>query len=151
MNIVRIHGRNKKYNFDLDDKLKTIKKGEFGDKMLGDKNKNILALDSFMTIWLITLPKKFNEWWQYYKLEEKTNNGPNKILLYDEVPTFPLIAPKTQTSLQKNSVSDCFDFLPNSWNLMECYSYFFWQMELWTTNSIDQEYLNAKKTIDEAF
>ena len=62
MNNVKKYGRNAQYNFKNNSKLTIIKKGDFGDQMSGNKVKTIIAIDSFMTIWLNTLPEKFHEW-----------------------------------------------------------------------------------------
>ena len=150
MNIVSIHGRDKSYKFEADEKLKKIKEGSYGDQLAGDKTKNIIAFDSFMTIWLLTLPEKFQDWWQFHKTE---NNIPRQsyILLYHEVPAFPSIAPNTQSCLQKNPSKNSYDILPNSWDLRKCYIYFFDQKELWTTKSIEREYESIMKASNPLF
>ena len=59
LHIVKRYGRNDGYNFEKDEKLTKIISGDFSDQKTNDKNRSILAIDSFMTIWLLTLPEKF--------------------------------------------------------------------------------------------
>ena len=68
MFIVKTYGRNDLYDFTTDKKLSFIKYGEFSDvNCYGTEKQKILALDSFMTIWLLTLPEKFMEWCDKHK------------------------------------------------------------------------------------
>ena len=60
MEIVKKYGRNPNYNFETDEKLNSIRCGEYSD-LDNNKNKDMLAFDGFMTIWLLTLPEKFQE------------------------------------------------------------------------------------------
>src|SRR5687767_16020013 len=64
MHIVKKYGRNDDYNFETDPKLDCIKTGDYSDQKNLDKTKNILAINSFTTIWLLTLPEKFQEWFE---------------------------------------------------------------------------------------
>src|SRR5687767_12627348 len=64
MKIVKTFGRTDKYKFDNDEKLAFIISDQSGDQNTTDKNKNMLLIDSFMTIWLLTLPAKFQEWYE---------------------------------------------------------------------------------------
>ena len=57
MHIVKTYGRNTEYDFQTDQKLAVIKTGNFSDQENNDKRKITLAFDSFMTIWLLTLPE----------------------------------------------------------------------------------------------
>ena len=59
--IVKKYGRDDKYNFSLDDRLSKILQGNYGFNTANDKRQNTLSLDSFMTIWLVTLPEKFKK------------------------------------------------------------------------------------------
>ena len=59
MQIVKTYGRKDNYKFENDEKLACLKSGEFGYENQNDKTRLILSIDSFMTIWLLTLPEKF--------------------------------------------------------------------------------------------
>ena len=61
MKIVQTYKRYPNYDLDNDEKLKKIIEGKYGSKTKTDKNHVICACDSFMTIWLLTLPEKFRE------------------------------------------------------------------------------------------
>ena len=93
MSIVKTHGRNTEYNFMNNPKLKKFIEGESGDKELGDKSKNILVFDSFITIWLITLPEKFVEWYKHHNTLEEINSDLGPSLNYIEDPNFPNFHP----------------------------------------------------------
>ena len=56
LGIVKKYGRDEKYDFSSDDRLSKILQGSYGFNTANDKRQNTLLLDSFMTIWLITLP-----------------------------------------------------------------------------------------------
>ena len=142
MNIVKKYGRNAEYNFKNDSKLSKIKEGDFGDKLSGDKTKNILAIDGFMTIWLITLPEKFQEWRNYHRSQNKITMS-EKFFNYNEVPNFPTFDLNSNNSLHINSTSK--QFLPSTWNLMICFEHYFNQEEFWSTKSIEIEIEPRKK------
>ena len=107
MSIVKKYGRNAQYNFKNDSKLTKIMKGDYGDQMSGDKVKNIIAIDSFMTIWLITLPEKFHEWWKYNRSQNKITKS-EKFFNYNEVPSFPTFDLNANTCFHINSSSKLF-------------------------------------------
>ena len=121
MSILKTHGRNTECNFMNDPKLKKIIEGDSGYKPLGDKPKNILAFDSFITIWLITLPEKFVEWYKHHNTSEDINTNSKPFLNYVEVPNFPNFYPDFYSSLEKDSTLE--HFLPSSWNLKNCFQY----------------------------
>jgi len=64
MHVVKEFGRSKEYNFEKDQKLGAIVSGPYGDSTQTDLTKRTLSLDSFMTIWLLTVPEKFKEWFE---------------------------------------------------------------------------------------
>ena len=66
MKIVKKHGRDPHYEWENDCDLSLIKKGDFGEEAGNDNIKQILAFDGFTTIWLLTLPEKFKEWYDYH-------------------------------------------------------------------------------------
>ena len=73
MKIVKKHGRKPLYDWDKNTDLSLIKNGKWGeDEAENDRKKQILAFDGFTTIWLLTLPEKFKEWYDYH-LNKKRN------------------------------------------------------------------------------
>ena len=76
----------------------------------------MIAINSFMTIWLLTVPEKFKEW---YKSWNKLNQGENEPLAMNlnEKSKFPDCFPVgTNTSLAQNQDILSYEFLPCSWN-----------------------------------
>ena len=61
MSAVTEYGRDDKYNFSSDDRLFKMLLGNYGYNTVNGKWQNTLSLDSFMTIWLLKLPKKIQE------------------------------------------------------------------------------------------
>src|SRR5687767_14938073 len=122
LQVVKQYGRTAKFNFENSEKLKKIKHGQFGDNNNTNKVKSTVSIDSFMTIWLLTLPEKFKEWYE-------SNNSLSTIVMEEtsvmfllDQPTFPEFAPnKTHTKLDKNPETKSYDFLPKSWNLEKCF------------------------------
>src|SRR5687768_3988396 len=66
MTIVKNYGRQPNYNFEEDERLARIMNGNHGPRAKATKNQVICALDSFLTIFLITLPEKFKQWYEYH-------------------------------------------------------------------------------------
>src|SRR5687767_13639114 len=64
MRVVKKYGRNDGYNFGTDEKLRCIRNGDNSDQTIIDRTKNIIAINSFTSIWLLTLPEKFKEWFE---------------------------------------------------------------------------------------
>ena len=64
MDIIKAHGRSPDYHFNIDKKLSKIKNGPHGCNDKDDKNKILIAIKSFMDIWLLTLPEKFEAWYE---------------------------------------------------------------------------------------
>src|SRR5687767_3348674 len=62
MHIAKKYGRNDDYNFNINRKLNCIKTGKYSDQKNYDKTKNIFAINSFSTIWLLTQPENFQDW-----------------------------------------------------------------------------------------
>src|SRR5688500_5711646 len=114
MSIVKKHGRNPDYDFEKDDKLSVIKDGKLRKVSINERNKVILSIDGFMTIWLLTLPEKFIEW---YLLHNESKNKvciARKCLPLQETPTFPYFPyPKKFTYLAPNEETKTYDFLPS--------------------------------------
>lgn len=63
MHIVKKYSRNCEYNFNSHPKLAT---GPSSDQSKTDRNKIILCIDGFLSIWLLTLPEKFKEWYNQF-------------------------------------------------------------------------------------
>src|SRR5688500_6865467 len=89
MYIVEKYGRKNGYNFNFDEKLASIESGKYSQLQNTGKTGSILSIDGFMTIWLLTLPEKFNEWHEYHNgLIDNGDVGTTKIL-YSDGPKFP--------------------------------------------------------------
>ena len=124
-----MYGRYDNYNFSTDDTLALIKSGDFSDYFNNNTEKQkILAIDSFITIWLLTLPEKFKEWFDNHN---KDGLEARSVMSYTERPSFPIFEnPKTYTLLSKNPYTSSWKVLPKSWNLLESFKHFFDQNEL---------------------
>ena len=59
MQVVIKYRRSDLYEFDLNEKLSVIKSGISDDVITNEKIRQILSFNSFITIWLLTLPEKF--------------------------------------------------------------------------------------------
>jgi hypothetical protein len=147
MHVVKTHGRHKEYDFQTDTTLSMIKNGNYGNNPKIDKTKLILSIDSFMTIWLLTLPEKFKEWYASVENGDKAGKETRTVMKLSEEPIFPVfLSHSVHTALVMNPKCTSFNFLPRSWNLMYCFNYYFEQKELWTTKSIEHEcvqYINS--------
>jgi hypothetical protein len=145
LHIVKTYGRNPDYDFRNDEKLAVIRNEYTSDNNMNDKTKMVLTMDSFMTIWLLTLPEQFKEWEkQHYEL----NNAGiklNKRLSFTDSPSFPHFVLDSYTSLVANPDTKSFELLPPNWNLMECFEHFLDQIEQWTTRSINYEFFELQK------
>ena len=142
MLIVQAHGRKPEYNFENDIKLKKILKGEYGLHTKNDKKSVTLAFDSFLTIWLLTLPEKFKEWYNFHPIKREKPYEKPKYLDYTESPSFPTFV-MNQNSTKLHPVNEktvSYKYLQKLWNLQECFIHYLQQKELWTTNSIEAEY-----------
>ena len=147
LQIVYKYGRSPEYKFKNDERLSKILNGKHGLQGKSDKNHVTLAIDGFMTIWLLTLPEKFKEWSDFQNKTSTDNNKtypPTKVMDMNEVPIFPTFAKNQDSSRlhynQSKAKPNDFDFLPKTWNLMKCFEYYFHQKELWTTASIEAEW-----------
>ena len=67
MEVVKKYGWYYDYNFNPDETLTVIKSDFFNDQTKFNKYQAMLTFDSFMTIWLLTLPEKFEEWVKYHE------------------------------------------------------------------------------------
>src|SRR5207253_1223255 len=59
MTIVQKYGRKQDYNFDNDENLLKVLNGPYGPQGKVNRNQVTTAFDSFLTIYLVTLPEKF--------------------------------------------------------------------------------------------
>ena len=144
MHIVKKYGRNDDYNFENDDKLFYIKSGEHSDKQNPNNPKRTLAINSFMTIWLVTLPEKFQEWYgNRNSLFNVASDGSIEIF-FTGFPIFPVYsAHNLYTALSCNQENKNYEFLPTTWNLMECFEYYYKQEGMWSTKSIEEDWNSA--------
>lgn len=153
MKIVKLHGRKPSYNWDNDTDLSFIKNGEFGEKKYeNDRKKQFLAFDGFTTIWLITLPEKFKEWYNHHlKIGCDTPGVLPEMMKTNEIPKFPKFETKDVHSKLLVYSTPNYTFLPKSWNLLEAFEYYLKQEALWLTDSIKSECHNNSKTLSTMF
>ena len=143
MSIVKNYKRNPSYKFEEDDKLKHILDGKYGLNGKIEKKNITLAFDGFLTIWLLTLPEKFKEWYEFNKKEddEKLEYKSKEVMDYKETPMFPVFKNNNHTTkLSFNPETGNYIFLPNTWKLATCFKYYLNHPGEWTTNSIEKEY-----------
>ena len=140
MTIVQKYGRKPNYLFENDEKLALIMKGNYGPKAKATKNQVTCALDSFLTIFLITLPEKFKQWYKFHNSGfQEGNFSPTKLVL-SQTPMFTKYLKDSEfTRLSPCPPSDKYDYLPETWNLLECFDYYLYQHSRWTTPSIEAE------------
>src|SRR5688572_25521618 len=144
MKIVYKYGRHPKYDFDKDERLSKILNGKHGQKGKPDKNHVTGAFDSFLTIWLLTLPEKFREWYNICGIKGSQKKCPaTKVMNYNEIALFPRFALGDSSKLLIYPQCKNYDYLPKSWNLMKCFEYYLLQKEFWTTKSIEAEWKNV--------
>lgn len=139
MLIVHKHGKTPSYNYDKDPKITRIMEGPHGLKEKEDSKHAAIAIDGLMTIWLLILPEKFQEWYAFHNFPnygfEKTT-----VMKMNERPSFPMFATKkVKTNIHPHLATRNYKFLPTSWNLTNCFEYFLEQKQLWTTRSIEAE------------
>ena len=115
MQVVKTYGRTPNFDFDTSNKLKTIKIGQHGDQSITTRKESFISIDSFMTIWLLTLPEKFKEWYEFQNSENKPATPTRAIMSLKDKPKFPKFA-KTNlhTHLVKNPNMDSYEFLPET-------------------------------------
>ena len=106
--------------------------------------KLILCFDSFMTIWLLTLPEKFKEWFDHYDNNYDEEIQDRAQFNFAERPNFPFFDKNDNTRLCKRENAKSWNFLPNSWILNKCYEFYYGQTALWMTKSIKYE-INYKE------
>ena len=133
-----MYGRYDTYNFSTDETFALIKCGDFSNCFNNNTEKlKILAIDSFITIWLLTLPEKFKEWFDNCN---KDSLNATTVMSHTEEPSFPVFQKaKTYTLLSKNPITSSWKLLPKSWNLLDSFKHFFDQNEKWSTKSIEAE------------
>ena len=102
MKIVHRYGRHPNYDFDNDERLSKILNGKHGQEGKMDKNHVTGAFDSFLTIWLLTLPEKFKEWYDIHNIHNKDNKKSypaTKVMNYNEIALFPRFAAGDSSTL----------------------------------------------------
>src|SRR5688572_20747483 len=92
MHVVEKHGRNATYNFDTDDTLHAVRNGEFSDQDNNFQTKKLLCIDSFMIVWLLTLPENFKEWYEFHDEYKEIGVSHNKLLSNSDSPSFAQFA-----------------------------------------------------------
>lgn len=153
MTIVKNFGRKPPYKFEIDTRLVQVRDGKFGPKTKSNQNQVICALDSFMTIFLVTLPEKFKQWYNFQNSGNHKGYIATQQMNFKETPTFPKFSNDTVfTKLSPVHLNPTrYNYLPESWNLLECFNYFFDQVQIWTTPSIEAELLtyNAESKVEQ--
>ena len=149
MEIVKQHGQYNEYDFNSDKKLEFIKSNVWNNHIYNKKTRQILSIDSFTTIWLITLPEKFQEWFENHKKPNNANLKETLVMTLKESPSFPIFVHfNVSTKLPPSPYTKSYKLLPDTWNLMNCFKSFYDQNEKWTSKSINAEFeafLNVEK------
>ena len=142
MQIVKKYGRNCDYNFLTDEKLALIRFGIHSDQWKNDSiTKITLSIDSFMTIWLLTLPEKFKDWYEHHDDSTYTPVDETPVMSFTERPTFPpFMTTQHHTGISGNIDTGTYQILPKTWNLMQCFEYYLQQQEKWSTISSEAEW-----------
>src|SRR5687767_7193396 len=108
---------------------------------MNGKTKMMLTMDSFATIWLLTLPEKVNTWQKHHDTCAADGIKVDSILSPTDSPSFAeFTSPEASTCLTANPETQSFQFLPDSWRLMECFEYFLDQHEKCSTPSIEFQF-----------
>ena len=141
MKVVQTYGRKQDYNFGNDENLWMILNGPFGPQGKVNRNQVTIAYDSFLTIYLVTLPEKFKQWYNLHQAGITNDYVPTEKMDLGRFPVFPRFERESYwTKLSpRQGVTDDYGYLPLTWNLLECFEYYFIQTELWTTRSILEE------------
>src|SRR5688500_17085588 len=122
--------------------------GAYGPKGKANKNQVECAFDSFLTIYFVTLPEKFKQWYNYHNGGIWDNYAQAAKMNLRGIPIFPMLENKSDHSkLFLNPVTEDYDYLPGTWDLLECFEYSLNQTETWTTSSILAE---CERTISRA-
>ena len=125
--------------------LEKVKTGLYSAQGKTDVTKQTLAIDSFTTIWFLTLPEKFAEWNVSQVVWNSSGAQATIKMNILDTPFFPEFKKnKAHTSLKLTAPQDNHAFLPDSWNLLECFEYYLKQEAIWTTKSIDNEFIFGK-------
>ena len=90
MTIVKKHGRKPDYDFGNDQNMAKILEGSFGTEGKSNKNHVTCAFDSFLTIWLLTLPEKFKKWYEYHNSDSRPRVEGTTMMDINESPKFPV-------------------------------------------------------------
>ena len=141
MNIIKTYGRYPDFDFTPFPKLQKVLDGTYGVKNNRTQKENVCAINSFLTLWLITLPEKFEEWYNYCHEGFNLDAAEQKPCMnLNETPDFPKFRKGKHVMLLPNPVTRSYSFLPISWNLLTCFKHFLSQKEEWLTPSIEYEF-----------
>src|SRR5687767_9319364 len=128
MKLLKKYGRNDDYNFETDEKLACIRFGKHSDQHTTNRTKIILGINSFTAIWLLTLPEKFQEWFEQRNTLSNAINDVGPTVFFTGIPTFPHYTTlNINTSLTGRPDKNRYEFLPDTWNLMDCFEYYYKQ------------------------
>src|SRR5687767_7993000 len=113
MKIVKKYGRNDDYNFKSDEKLACIRFGKHSDQHTTNRTKIILGINSFTTIWLLTLPEKFHKWFEKCKTLSNAINDVGTTVFFTGTPEFPFVQEyNLHTTLTSRPDKNKYEFLP---------------------------------------
>ena len=139
LDLVKNNGRYDGYYFGSDYDLSEILNGKFGTELCNNQKKLTLCFDSFMTIWLLTLPEKFKEWFDHYDNNFDEEIQDRAHFNFAERPNFPFFDKNDNTQLCKRENAKSWNFLPKSWILNKCYKFYYGQTTHWMKKFIEYE------------
>src|SRR3982751_2144364 len=102
-------------------------------RLKNDKTSLTCAFDSFLTIWLLTLPEKFREWYDAHHANKDKLYTNTKYLNYNENPTFPTFETVDINSTKLfplDKVTGSFHYLSDTWNLFDCFNHYLKQKDI---------------------
>ena len=99
LQVVTKYGQSYDYNFETDDQLTLIKTGMFSDQSKNNITQIMISINSFMTIWLLTVPEKFKEWFEKHDGTENTSDKAGSVMSIGDNPTFSILETEMWTTL----------------------------------------------------
>ena len=123
-----------------------VKNGEFGIGLKHTKYHVTCALDSFLTIWLVTLPEKFKQWYEHHNSGTKQEVENTTFMDLNQEPMFPSYL-QDSDSTKLSPAFGGYHLLPDTWNLPAAFDHYFEQKNLWTTKFIEDELATYKVVI----
>lgn len=121
--IIKKYGQHPSYKFEQDEKLEKVRTGHYSAQGKTDATKQTLAIDSFTTIWFITLPEKFAEWNANHDVCNNSGAQATTKMNILETPSFPVFENKTSQTALKLTALHCmimyfFQRVGTYWNVL---------------------------------